>query len=101
RGYLHVMQPDDRVDLEVANIDALAHDLPMDLALRRHVNERVAEEPRGAAQPAVGREAIAPVVLGLDLTRRRQVLGERRDPVLGERADALADLAATADPATA
>ena len=44
RGHLDVVEPDDRVDLEVADVDALAHDLAMDLALRRHVDQRVAEE---------------------------------------------------------
>ncbi len=101
RCHLDVVEPDDRVDLEVPDLDALAHDLAMDLALRRHVDERVAVETRRAAQAAVRGEPVDPGVLGLDLRGWRQVVGERRDPVLGERAETLAHLAAPADPASA
>ena len=71
----------------------------MDLALRRDVDDRVAEELRRAAQPAVVGEAARGAVLLLDGALDRQVLGQRRDAVLGEGAQALHDLAAAAQPA--
>ena len=48
---LDVVQPHDRVDHEVADGHALAHDLAMDLALGRHVDER-RRPGRGRVQPS-------------------------------------------------
>ena len=66
RRDLDVVEADDRIDLERADIGALAHDLAMDLALGRDVDDRVAEELRRAAQPAVVGEAARGAVLLLD-----------------------------------
>ncbi len=68
---LDVVEADDRVDLEGPEVEALADDLPMDLALGRDVDDRVAEEVRGAAQPAVVGEAAGRPVLALERVARR------------------------------
>ena len=50
---LDVVEPDDRVDREGPDVEVLADDLAMDLALGRDVDEDVAADRRGAGQPAV------------------------------------------------
>ena len=101
RRDLDVVQAHDGVDLEGAEVEALADDLPMDLALGRDVDDRVARRVRGAAEAAVVGEAARRPVLVLERAARRQMAGQRRDAVLGERAQALDDLAAAAQPAPA
>jgi hypothetical protein len=98
---LDVMEADDRIDGEASDVEALAHDLPVDLALRRDVDEDVAAHGGRAGQPAVGRQALLVAIGRLKLGECRQVAQGGGDPVLGELADALADLATTADPAAA
>ncbi len=100
-GDLDVVQPDDRIDLEVAHVEALAHDLAVDLALGRDVDQDVALDGRCAAQATIGGKAVDQAILRLDLGRGREVLGQRGDAELGERADPGADLAAAADPPAA
>ena len=101
RDHLDVVEPDDGVDMEVADVEALADDLAVDLALRRDVDDGVAEDMGGAGESASLGQALVGAVLRLDGVERAQVLRPRFDPVLGERADALLDLAAAADPAPA
>ncbi len=98
-SHLDVVKADDRVDVEVADVEVLANDLAVDLALRRDIDDDVASET-GDAREATGRlEAATVAVLHLGAGERRQVFGARLDPVLGEAAHALLDLAAAADPA--
>ena len=57
RRDLDVVQPDDRIDREVPDVEALADDLAVDLALGRNVDQDVAEHLGRAGQPAIGRHA--------------------------------------------
>ncbi len=83
-------------------VDALAHDLAVDLALRRDVDEDVAVDVRRCSQAAGRRRGpwrrgtSASIAPGGD-----RWSGARGDAVLGERADARLDLAAAADAAPA
>ena len=56
-GDLDVVQPGRGIELDRAGLGALADDLLVDLALRRHVDDDVALELRLAAEPAPGGEA--------------------------------------------
>ena len=98
---LDVVEPDHRVEVELADVEALPHDLPVDLALGRDVDHDVAANVGGAAEPAASGQTLGPVVLGFDRAGRGQVVGGRDDAVLGKLAHALLDLAASADPAPA
>ena len=101
RRDLDVVEPDDRVDRERPDVEALAHDLAVDLALGRDVDEHVAADGRGARQPPVGGQPLLGPVGRLEVGERRQVAGLGRDAVLRELAEALRHLAAAADPAPA
>ena len=96
-----VVQAHRRVELDIAQLGALAHDLLVNLAVGRHVDDRIAEQQRLAGQAAARLEAALVVVAGLDLAPLAQVLGAADDAVLGELADALDDLAAAAEAAAA
>ena len=99
---LDVVEPDDRVDLEVADVEALADDLAMDLALGRDVDDGVAAEVRPCRTAGARRRG--PCRRGTSLSTAPngdRCSGRGLDPVLRERADALLDLAAAADPAPA
>ena len=63
---LDVVEPDDRIEVEVADVEALADDLAVDLALGRDVDDEVAPDVGHAAQPAAVGEALVGAVLGLD-----------------------------------
>ena len=81
---------------------ALAHDLPVDLAFGRHVDDEVAADPRLAAEPPAGRKGAALLdVALLDRAPRAGVSRARIQRVLGEGALGDVDLAAAADPAPA
>ena len=54
-AHFDVMQPDHRIDFDRVRLGALAHDLAMNLALRRHVDDEVAADPRLAAEPPARR----------------------------------------------
>ncbi len=101
RHDLDVVQADDRVDGEGADVEALADDLTVDLALGRDVDEDVAADRGGAGEAAVVGQALLVAVGRLQLRERREVAGRGRDPVLGELAEALGHLAAAADAAPA
>ena len=102
-GDLDIVQAHDRIDVDRMRLGALAHDLAMNLAFRRHVDDEI------AADLAPGSRAAAPRAKGprlssialLDLVPRRDVIGARRDRVLGELALGDLDLAAPANAAPA
>ena len=96
---LDVVQPDRGIDGVVPGLGALAHDLLVDLALGRHVDDDIAPDEGRAAQPAVVRQAAAGGVAGLLLARRAQMAGRALDPELGEVAGAGLHLAAPAEAA--
>ena len=98
---LDVVEPDDWVDREGADVEALAHDLAVDLALRRDVDQDVATQRGRARQATVGGQALVGAVGGFQLGEGGQVVGCRSDAVLRELAEALRHLAAPADPAAA
>src|SRR3954451_17773446 len=101
RRHLDVMQADDRVDNELADVEALADDLAVDLALGRDVDEDVAADLGRAGQPPVRRKTLLLAVGRLEDSERRQVSGLGDDPVLRELAETLGHLAAAADAAPA
>ncbi len=101
RRHLDVVEARDGVDLEGPAGQLLAHDLPVHLALRRDVDHDVAAQGRGAGQAPPGRQAVGAGVRGLDVARRREVIGRRGEPQLGELAQAGLDLAASAQAAPA
>ena len=101
RRDLDVVEADDRVDDERPDVEALAHDLAMDLALGRDVDQHVAADRRGARQPAVGGQALLRPIGRFQLGEGGQVAGLGRDAVLRELAETLRHLAAAADAAPA
>jgi hypothetical protein len=101
RRDLDVVEPDDRVDVEVPNVEALADDLAIDLALGRDVDDGVAANVGRAREAAAFGEALLGPVGRFDGIERREVLRARLDAVLREAANALLDLASTADAAPA
>ena len=96
---LDIVQPDRGIDGVVPGLGALAHDLFMDLALGRHVDDDIALDQCRAAQPAAVRQAAAGGVAGLLLPRRTQMAGRALDPELGEVTGAGLHLAAAAEAA--
>ena len=56
-GDLDVIEADDRIDLDRMRLGALAHNLTVDLAFRRHVDDEIAADPGLAAEPPRRREA--------------------------------------------
>src|SRR6185503_9155955 len=66
---LDLVQPDDRIDDEVAH----GHALAVDLALRRHVDEDVALDVRTAAEAPTSGKAAQAVVFVLVRATRREV----------------------------
>ena len=98
-GLLHldVVHAYRRIQLDVVNLGAFAHHLPVDLALGRYVDDEIAENLRGAAQaPSVGDVILVGVTL-LGFAEGRQILGAGRDTVLGELADGGLHLTAAAE----
>ena len=71
------VQPHDRIQLEGPGREVLAHDLAMDLALGRDVDDGVAEQLGRARQPPVVGEAVLGAVGRLDLAGRGEVLRAR------------------------
>jgi hypothetical protein len=70
---LDVVQPHDRVDLDRVGVCLLADDLPVELALGRHVDDEVACDGGDAPQPPPLGEPALGVVPRLDLVGRREV----------------------------
>ncbi|MNY35154.1 hypothetical protein D3C86_1695410 [compost metagenome] len=96
--HLDQVQADDRIQLDIQHLRALAHDLAVHLAGWRHIDHRIAQQPGRAAQPATRVEhaaALFPGLLGGAFAA--QVAGGGRHPVLGETAFAQVDLATAAE----
>jgi hypothetical protein len=62
------VEPDDRVYLEGPDVEVLADDLTVHLALRRHVDDDVAEELGRAAQASLRREPAPCAIVVLERT---------------------------------
>ncbi len=71
---LDVVEPDDGIEVEVADVEALADDLAVDLALRRDVDDDVALDVGDAAEPPLLGEALALAILDLDRAERGEVV---------------------------
>ncbi len=101
-GDLDIMQPHDGIDLDGVRLGALAHDLPVNLALRRHVDNQVAADLRLTAEPPprLQRPALVDIAL-LDRVPGARVIGAGNDGVFGELAFGDVDLTARADAAPA
>ena len=99
---LDVIEADDRIDLDWMRLRALAHDLPMNLAFGRHVDDQIAANPGLAAEPSAGGERPAlRGVAALDLAPRRHMIRARMNGVLGEIALGDIDLTAAANASSA
>ena len=100
---LDIMEADDRIDLDRMLLGALAHNLAMDLALGRHVDDEIAADPRLAAEPPAAAQAgRAFRRSALDLAPWGCMIGARGiDGMLGEIALGDIDLAAPAYAASA
>ena len=70
RRHLDVVEADDRVDRERPDVEALAHDLAVDLALGRDVDQDVAADLGRARQPPVGGQALLVAIGGLERGER-------------------------------
>ena len=84
---LDVVEAHDRVDRDVARVGLLAHDLAVDLALRRHVDHDVRRDDAPCSRaggPRRGRGR--PRSAARSRVDRRQVACARGDPVLRELA---------------
>ena len=100
-GDLDEAQPYERVDANRVHLGTLANDLPVNLTVRRNVDDDVAPNLRRAPQASPGAEWRALLVVALlDRSEFREMPGPRAHPVLGKLAGALHDLAATADTST-
>ena len=86
--------------VEVAKV--LADDLAVHLARRRHVDDDVGADRRGAAEAVPGGERAVAAIVPLERRPPVELVAGGRDLPLGERADRRDDLAAPADapPAT-
>jgi hypothetical protein len=94
---LDVVQAHDRIELDRAHLGAFPDDLLVHLAVGRHVDDHVAQQPRLAGQAAPGlHHLVAGAVVLLGRARRRDVGRARADAVLGELALGQRDLAAAA-----
>ena len=72
------MQTHDGIDDDRALLGGLPHDLTMDLALGRHIDDEVAADLRLAAEPPPGREGAALIDEALlDRAPRARVVGAR------------------------
>ncbi len=98
-GDLDIVQANRGIELDRHGFGGLAHDLAMRLALGRHVDHHVAQDPGGAGKPPPGFHGLAGDIGLLDLGEGREVVGARDDAVLGELALDLRHLAAAADAA--
>src|SRR5579872_6896680 len=101
-AHLDIVEAHDRIDLDRLRFGALAHDLALNLRIRRHVDDEIAADFRLAAEAAavLERSALLDIAL-LDAVPGRDVIGRRDDAVLGEMARRDLDLAAAANAAAA
>ena len=96
RGDFDIVQCDDRIDLYVNCARVLANDLPMQLARRRHIDDKIADDMRLAAEAPSCRKSPPFGVARLDSTARRDVVLRRCQSEFGELALGDVDLAAPA-----
>ena len=99
--HFDVVQADDRVQLDLARIGILAHDLAMDLAAGRNVHDHVALHERRAGKTVTGRQPPPARVALLDFADGGNARCTGAHAVLGEFALGDHDLAASADSAPA
>ena len=95
--HLDVVQADDRVQLDLARIGILAHDLAMDLAAGRNVHDHVALHERRAGKTVTGRQPPPVRISLLDFADGGNACCAGAHAVLGEFALGDHDLAASAD----
>ena len=85
----------------LTQVDRLAHNLSVDLAVGRYVDHQVAKHLRRAPEtPLVGKRSATRIAV-LDGAGGTEVAGRHGDPVLGELAKGGFDLATAADAPTA
>ena len=93
------MQAHNGIHDEGADVEPLAHDLAVDLALRRDIDEDVTADRGRARQASVRGQPLLGAVGRFEVGEPGQVFGLRGDAELGELADPLGHLAAAADAA--
>ena len=95
---LDVVEAHDRIDLDRMRFGALADHLPVDLALGRHINNKIAANPGLAAEPSAWRKLPAlRGIASLGLSPWAHMVGARTNCVLGEIALGDFDLTAAAN----
>ena len=82
--HFDVVQADDWIQLDLARIGILAHDLAMDLAAGRNVHDHVALHERRAGETVTGRQPPPARVALLDLADGGNARSARAHAVLGE-----------------
>ena len=98
RRQFDVASRDEGVEGEAGQVDLLADDRPVDLALRGDVDDEVPPDLRLTAQPVARRDRSPAPVVGLARRPSAHVVGGRRDPPLGEVAERRGHLTAAAQP---
>ena len=98
RRDLDIAQPYYGIDVDRVDLGALAHHLPVDLAVWRDVDHDVSVDSGRTAEATPGSEGRSLlVVAALDRPELGQMFGPGTHAVLGELPDALHNLAAPAD----
>src|SRR4029079_4118154 len=93
--YLDIRDAHEGGDLDGVRLGALSHDLAVNLAVGRYVNDEVARDLRLASEAAAAGECAALAdITCFHRVPGGDVVGARLDAVLGERAFADLDLAA-------
>ncbi len=67
--HLDVVDAHHRVELDLVHLGALAHHLLVHLAVGRHVDDRIAQQLRLAAEAPVAQRFAARLVVALDVVR--------------------------------
>ncbi len=100
-GDLDIVEAEHGIELDVADLGALADDLLVDLALGRDVDQRVGLERGLAGEAAAGCQALARVEAGFGGGGWAEMAGGALQPVLGVAAFGHGHLAAATDGAAA
>ena len=98
---LEIVEPGDRIELDIAHFGTLADHLFVDLGFSRHIDHDVALKQSLAAQAAAGLEPALFIIAGFDLGKCAEVFSFRDNAVLGKFAFCDIDLAAPANSAAA
>src|SRR5271155_3750972 len=97
-AHLDIVQAHDGVDLDRMSFEAFAHDLAMDLRVRRHRDDEIAADFRLATEATARREGAAFFDIALyNRTPGRDVIGKGGHAMLGETSAGHFDLAASAN----